>query len=194
MQKRTTITILSLLSLFLIIGCNSNKPEWQTQYEEWISYAKSQVDNAKIAIQYFEMDQSTENFNNLVIAYNSMDSDIDYLDSIPTEDTQKVKQQQFKIDSTKNELEKLMEKGLKDITIPLIANDDWLIEKDTTIPLYLTKGTTLYYNIESSDPIITKIYNADTRRTLKSYSKKTNETEEVNSDNNTEEDIVEKEN
>lgn len=49
--------------------------------------------------------------------------------------------------------------------------DDFMIEKMAEYPVYLEKGDVLYYDIQLQKPAPVKIYNMETKSTVKSYNK-----------------------
>lgn len=49
--------------------------------------------------------------------------------------------------------------------------EDFLIEKMTEYPVYLEKGDVLYYDVKLKTAVPVKLYNMDTRSTVKSYNK-----------------------
>lgn len=53
------------------------------------------------------------------------------------------------------------------------SNPDCLLEGVSAYPVYLERGDVLYYNIGLQNPGTVKLYNADARQTLKTYSQKT---------------------
>lgn len=57
--------------------------------------------------------------------------------------------------------------------ISLIDVQDQLISEQTHYPFYLNKGEKIFYNIDSSSSLVTKLYNADTEKLIKTYKKNT---------------------
>ena len=49
--------------------------------------------------------------------------------------------------------------------------EDFLIEKMTEYPVYLEKGDVLFYDVKLQNAVPVKLYNMDTRSTVKSYNK-----------------------
>lgn len=55
--------------------------------------------------------------------------------------------------------------------VMVYEGEDFLIEKMTEYPVYLEKGDVLYYDVKLQTAIPVKLYNMDTRSTVKSYNK-----------------------
>lgn len=53
------------------------------------------------------------------------------------------------------------------------SNTDCLLEGTSAYPVYLERGDVLYYNIGLQNPGTVKLYNADARQTIKTYTQKT---------------------
>ncbi len=68
---------------------------------------------------------------------------------------------------------------LKTMVVPAEVNDDCLLEGTTAYPVYLEKGDILYYTIGLQNPGTVKLYNADARQLLKTYSKKNQVTDSL---------------
>ena len=60
---------------------------------------------------------------------------------------------------------------LRTMLIPVEVNDDCLLEATTTYPVYLEKGDVLYFKIGLQKPGAVKLYNADAKSLIKTYSK-----------------------
>ena len=58
------------------------------------------------------------------------------------------------------------------ISIQVKRNDDLLLEKTMTVPIYLERGDVLHYSVELQNPGTIKLYNADTQSVLRSYGNK----------------------
>ena len=71
------------------------------------------------------------------------------------------------------------EQRLQTIIIPVEVNDDCLLENTATYPVYLERGDILYYNIGLQKQGTIKLYNADARQLIKTYSKKTKVTDSL---------------
>ena len=55
--------------------------------------------------------------------------------------------------------------------VMVYEGEDFLIEKMTEYPVYLEKGDVLYYDVKLQSAVPVKLYNMDTRSTVKSYNK-----------------------
>lgn len=61
---------------------------------------------------------------------------------------------------------------LQAIIIPVVVNDDCLLENTTAYPVYLEKGDILYYSIGLQKQGTMKVYNADARQILKTHAQR----------------------
>lgn len=78
-----------------------------------------------------------------------------------------------RIDNLKQNAVSVTSQITRDMQIPVVVNDDCLLEKTTAYPVYLERGDILHYKIGLQKPGTVKLYNADARAILKTYSKKT---------------------
>lgn len=78
-----------------------------------------------------------------------------------------------RVDILKRDAVATSEQRLKAIAVPVEVNDDCLLEKTTAYPVYLERGDVLYYNIGLQKAGSVKLYNADARALLKTYSQRT---------------------
>lgn len=73
----------------------------------------------------------------------------------------------------KRNAETSVSQQMRYMTIPVEVNDDCLLENTTTYPVYLEREDVLYYSIGLQKPGVVKLYNADARQHIKTYTKST---------------------
>ncbi len=78
-----------------------------------------------------------------------------------------------RINALKRNAQLNAERQLQTMIIPVEVNDDFLLEKTMAYPVYLERGDVLYYNIGLQKQGTVRVYNADARTLLKTYSQKT---------------------
>ena len=79
----------------------------------------------------------------------------------------------------KRDAEAAAAQRLQSMRIPAEVNNDCLLESTTAYPVYLERGDILYYNIGLQKPATVKLYNADARALLKTYSQKSRVTDSL---------------
>lgn len=78
-----------------------------------------------------------------------------------------------RIDALKRDATAISEQRLKSLSVLVEVNDDLLLEKPAAYPVYLERGDVLFYAVGFQKPGTVKIYNADARTILKTYSQRT---------------------
>lgn len=77
-------------------------------------------------------------------------------------------------DFVRNKLEERLQREVATLGITGHKKEDYLMDGGTeAFPVYLEKGDKMFYLIETESPATVKIYNADSRKLLKTYSSKT---------------------
>ena len=168
--------IFVLLVSVLLIACGGKKDhdpateqtENTKSLEESYRLASNKLDDLTLALKKLEMDQSIENIDNVLEIYNVLDFSFNE-DGASEEDLRKYKELQFKIDSSKIVVEKTVGNKIKQIHKNLVNEQDHLLTSSEIIPVYLKRGEKLFINFETQGNVTVKLYNADSRTTLKTY-------------------------
>ena len=79
---------------------------------------------------------------------------------------------ELRVGILKRDAEAAAAQRLQSMRIPAEVNNDCLLGSATAYPVYLERGDILYYNIGLQKPATVKLYNADARALLKTYSQK----------------------
>lgn len=84
------------------------------------------------------------------------------------------------IDDLHNSVNELVETQTPNIFVSVLRKPQELLEATQNYPVYLERGDRLIYRIETEKPADVRIYNADSRQLLKSYTGKTLVRDSVN--------------
>ena len=80
---------------------------------------------------------------------------------------------QERIETLKNDIQQTVKDNLANIPVNIYHNEDCLLEKKTTYPVYLKRGEKLHVNISTKRAATVKVYNYDAKSTLKTLSETT---------------------
>ena len=81
-------------------------------------------------------------------------------------------QLQRRINSLHRQLSDYLDSNVPTVLVPLIDAPQELLEQTETYPFWLERGDELHYSIEAERPVDVRIYNADSRQLLKTYTGK----------------------
>ena len=80
---------------------------------------------------------------------------------------------QQRIEQLKQNIHQTIKDNMHNIYVPVVNDDDCLVEKKTAYPVYLKRGEKLYVNIKTKRAATLKVYNYDSHSTLKTIADKT---------------------
>ena len=80
---------------------------------------------------------------------------------------------QERIENLKTNIHQTIKDNLDNIHVSIYHNEDCLLEKKTTYPVYLKRGEKLHVNITTKRAATVKVYNYDAKSTLKTLSETT---------------------
>ena len=80
---------------------------------------------------------------------------------------------QQRIEQLKQTIHQTISDNMHTIHVPVVNDDDCLVEKKTAYPVYLKRGEKLYVNIKTKRTATLKVYNNDSHSTLKTLTDKT---------------------
>ena len=78
-----------------------------------------------------------------------------------------------RVENVKSEIIDQTTRVIKQFRLHPWQNYDYLMEQTKAFPVYMVRGEKLYWNIKAQKPLTVKVYNADTRQLLKTYTGKT---------------------
>ena len=80
---------------------------------------------------------------------------------------------QERIENLKTNIQQTIKDNLDNIHVSIYHNEDCLLEKKTTYPVYLKRGEKLHVNISTKRAATVKVYNYDAKSTIKTLSETT---------------------
>ena len=80
---------------------------------------------------------------------------------------------QQRMEQLKQNIHQTIKDNMHNIYVPIVNDDDCLVEKKTAYPVYLKRGDKLYVNIKTKRTATLKVYNYDSHSTLKAIADKT---------------------
>ena len=80
---------------------------------------------------------------------------------------------QERIETLKTTIQQTVKDNLANIPVNIYHNEDCLLEKKTTYPVYLKRGEKLHVNISTKRAATVKVYNYDAKSTIKTLSETT---------------------
>jgi hypothetical protein len=80
---------------------------------------------------------------------------------------------QQRMEQLKQNIHQTIKDNMHNIYVPVVNDDDCLVEKKTAYPVYLKRGEKLYVNIKTKRAATLKVYNYDSHSTLKTIADKT---------------------
>ena len=80
---------------------------------------------------------------------------------------------QQRMEQLKQNIHQTIKDNMHNIYVPIVSDDDCLVEKKTAYPIYLKRGEKLYVNIKTKRAATLKVYNYDSHSTLKTIADKT---------------------
>ena len=80
---------------------------------------------------------------------------------------------QQRMEQLKQTIHQTIKNNMHNIYVPIVNDDDCLVEKKTAYPVYLKRGEKLYVNVKTKRAATLKVYNYDSHSTLKTIADKT---------------------
>ena len=80
---------------------------------------------------------------------------------------------QQRMEQLKQTIHQTIKDNMHNIYVPIVNDDDCLVEKKTAYPVYLKRGEKLYVNVKTKRAATLKVYNYDSHSTLKTIADKT---------------------
>lgn len=151
-------------------GSSNGKPMSDAQLTKYTEIAAKvqQVENLLDVIPQMEADeilQLSQLADQLYYTY-----DTNGLDSASIANCQALQQ---RIEQLKQNIHHTIKDNMHNIYVPVVNDDDCLVEKKTAYPIYLKRGEKLYVNVKTKRAATLKVYNYDSHSTLKTIADKT---------------------
>ena len=161
------------LILALMASCthaNKQRPMNESERAEY-QQVQQKIMEVEHLLNDFAGMEATDALEFLQLA-NQLDYTYDYqvLDSASQVKCQTLQQQ---LDDLKINIQKTVMNNLDKVPVSIYHNEDCLLEKKTTYPVYLKRGEKLYVNVSTKRAATVKVYNYDAKSTLKTLSETT---------------------
>ena len=144
---------------------NSHMPDAEAQR---YGKAKERLNDAGALMQSYAISKSEEHLAELVNLCGELEYTYDGSE-MDAEGRRESMLLQARTDSMRTAIEMMLGGELAHIKFPCLSQSDLLIEKTTTWPVYLQKGSKLHYTFATSGNVTMRIINADARQILKTY-------------------------
>ena len=172
MKNKFTFSIICGISILMTAcgGSSNGTPMSAAQlaeYNETVAKVQ-QIENLLCAINGMEPNdaiQLSQLANQLCYTYNASG-----LDSASIANCQALQQ---RIEQLKQNIHQTISDNMHTIHVPVMNDDDCLVEKKIAYPVYLKRGEKLYVNVKTKRAATLKVYNYDSHSTLKTIADKT---------------------
>lgn len=165
-----------VLCAFALVGCHSSKDDQLDEYgfsnKEKADYKKTKLllDEAASTLKSYQLTHEdadlarlTEEYNALVFSYGN--------DGLTDEGRKFCAAHKYSVDSLRKAIGSVIEQNLGTARRLLVSEEDHLIEQQQEYAFYLPKGTMLFLDFETAGPTDIKLVNADSRATIRTWSK-----------------------
>lgn len=153
-----------------LMGCGGkHASEVNMSDEEYLQYKEALEHTRSVEKELAKWNSlSSKEMVKLIKETQGLDYDYDPLgmDSVTADACRNL---QERIDRLKTKLKYRAQGVLTDAKVKVFENDDHLMEKQETFPVYLKRGEVLDYEVKLEKGGDVKIYNADSKTLLKSY-------------------------
>ena len=160
------------LSLLLVVSCSEQKK--QLSGEDLALYQKTltlvrEVERSLRRVSTLDFD----NAQKLLLLSDQLNYDYDPF-GLDSASVAKCEELQHRLERLQDDIYAIVSNHLSELYVPVVDNVDCLVEKKVTYPVYLKRGDKLYVKIKCKSPATVKVYNYDSRSTLKTFSGRSN--------------------
>lgn len=172
MKNKLTFSLICSIAIIMVAcgGSSERKPmsgQQLAEYNELVSNVQ-QVENLLCNVEGMESSDALQLLHLASQLQYTYDADI--LDSASIVKCQALQQ---RIEGLQQQIYQTVNDNMHNIYVPIVNDDDCLLEKKTTYPVYLKRGEKLHVNITTKRAATLKVYNYDSHSTLKTISGKT---------------------
>ena len=172
MKNKLTYPLICCIAMMMAAcsGSSNGKPmsgDKLTEYNETVTKIQT-IENLLADINGMEASdalQLSQLADQLYYTY-----DTNGLDSASIANCQALQQ---RMEQLKQNIRQTIQNNMHNIYVPVVSDDDCLVEKKTAYPVYLKRGEKLYVNIKTKRAATLKVYNYDSHSTLKTIADKT---------------------
>lgn len=170
-----------LLFVLTVVSCsksprNEEKADFFTalpeETQEEVTVLSDNLEIAELMMKQFQMTPSIENLVVLKEYADALTFDYDDAD-LTNEQKRELLKMKLSADSVRLAIESSMESAIQTLKVDLIDKRDHLIEETTTFPFTVSKGDTLFISSQLSAGGTLRLFNADSKQLLKTYTKST---------------------
>ena len=130
--------------------------------------AENRLADIDILMQSYKTNRNEKRFKALLNMYEKLEYEYDDSD-MDDESRRACMLLQARTDSARTAIETFLKNEFAAMKVSCFSNNDYLIQSVQRWPVYMQKGTMLYYIMSTSGNVTMKIYNADAHSTLKTY-------------------------
>lgn len=172
MKNKLMFSLICSIAIIMVAcgGSSERKPmsgQQLAEYNELVSNVQ-QVENLLCNVEGMESSDALQLLHLASQLQYTYDADI--LDSASIVKCQALQQ---RIEGLQQQIYQTVNDNMHNIYVPIVNDDDCLLEKKTTYPVYLKRGEKLHVNITTKRAATLKVYNYDSHSTLKTISGKT---------------------
>ena len=168
--------IILAITLMMVIGChNVNKgadsePKMSEKALLLYNKAEKKIVDLENRVEQLQKGTDAQQIINVLTDVKKLEYKFDSTD-MNRAAIEKCKALQSRIVEVQEDAVAKAESIILQSKVLVYEGEDFLIEKMTEYPVYLEKGDVLYYDVNLQDAVPVKLYNMDTRSTVKSYNK-----------------------
>lgn len=160
------------LCLLLVASCSNGKKQLTGEelvlYKKTISLSKD-VERMLRRVTSLDYDQATQ----LLRLSEQLNYTYDPF-SLDSASVAKCEELQQSLEYLQDDIYTTVAKHLSELYVPVAEKEDYLVENKVTYPVYLKRGDKLFAKIQCKNPATVKVYNYNSKATLKTLSGKTN--------------------
>lgn len=169
------ILIRFITAIALVVACYSCD---NSSHSYLIDEVNDSIKMAEQYIRQFEQEESYENLQLLMGVVESLQLDCPESD-IESSKITEILQCKQKADSIRNVVQSIINKASGRIPMPVVKNEDQLVERSIKTAFQAQRGDTLALDISFDSRGAVTLYNADSHQTISSWNKKKRVTEKV---------------
>ena len=172
MKNKLTYPLICCIAMMMAAcsGSSNGKPmsgDKLTEYNETVAKVQ-QIENLLCEVNGMEASEALQLSQLADQLYYTYDTN--GLDSASIANCQALQQ---RMEQLKQNIHQTIQDNMHNIYVPIMNDDDCLVEKKTAYPVYLKRGEKLYVNIKTKRAATLKVYNYDSHSTLKTIADKT---------------------
>ena len=156
------------LSLLLVVSCSEQKK--QLSGEDLALYQKTltlvrEVERSLRRVSTLDFD----NAQKLLLLSDQLNYDYDPF-GLDSASVAKCEELQHRLERLQDDIYATVSNHLSELYVPVVDNVDCLVEKKVTYPVYLKRGDRLFVKIRCKNPAAVKVYNYNSKATIKTLS------------------------